>query len=89
MEKLACIILYHIIFILPKAVQQQPVGCNSTMPTCHGWSHWLGLSHQDQTGIQGIQVETYENLKYFVRKVYQVKIHLGPNSNRTDWNIIL
>ena len=45
--------------------------------TCQGWSHWLGLSHQDQTGIQGIQVETYENLKFLSHRCIKLK-STGP-----------
>ena len=67
------IISYHIIFILPKEVQQQPVGYNSNVPTCQRWSHWLGLCHQDQTGIQGIQAETYENLKFLSHRCIKLK----------------
>ena len=75
-------ISYHVMsyIILPKAVQQQPTGCNSSVPTCQGWSHWLGLSHQDQSEIKGIQVETYGNLRFLVTQVYQIKINFITTS---------
>ena len=59
----------HIIsYIILHTILYYARQCNNSLldviTTCQGWSHWLGLGHQDQTGIQGIQVEMYGNLKF-------------------------